>query len=309
MSLVPYNGDPLALYKPRSGDPAPERLEQLLVLYGLEDGVEARGEVVDIMALAEKLPNTLPTGVNPAHRVLSEYVQAIPPTRRVSGVYVPAEALIAVLLNRLEFFEGLGRNLVRICKGTQCPHFSVCDFAEVVESLSVEDRVPCAVEREVVRQAVEGFVTPTDGSRPKVDPRQPEQLMLFRELVELMVKKTRLSMYLQQEDMLIPHYEALKDGDTERFETANKIEHPLLAAWERTQNQILKVTRELGISPEFQIRQGLAVDENAHLDAERRAREIAVEMVQDKMREMVQQLPEGDPQRRLIEQALANSEV
>jgi hypothetical protein len=299
---------PITSYRLDSRKSIPEQLASLLGHYGLKDPLPFSNEdeeLVDLAELVDLLPPRLESGLNPAHTEMESYLMAIPPRRRALGVHVRAEHLLGTLLDRAEFFEKLQRGLVRMCKGRDCPHYSVCPFAPEMSDLTVEDRVPCAVEREVVRDAVRDFATPNDsGLKPPVDPRRPEQALLFKELVELLVKKTRLSMYLQAHDMLVEQWEVLKDGEIEKFDTMNQVEHPLLASWDRTTSQILRVMKDLGITPEFQIRQGLYVDDASQIDAERRSKELAEYRVRDGLKKLLSLLPEDDPNRALIAQAM-----
>ena len=226
---------------------------------------------------------------------------------------IQTEHVYNLLQDRLEFFESLSRRVVRMCKGQQCPHFNVCPFAPEVKDIQLSDRIPCAVEREVVKDAVENFVIPKDNTtvKPPVDPRRPEQGLLFQELVELLVKKARISMYLQEHDIMISQWEILKDakGGGEHFDTMNEVEHPLLNSLDKTKTQILKVMKELGITPEFLIRQGLYVDDTAQMDSEKRARELAENKVRDVFQGLLESLPEEDPTRLLIAKALQKETV
>lgn len=309
--------EPIKRFRLDGAKTIPEQLESLLGQYGLAEPLPIsnhQSEMVDLSRLVDILPRTVDMGPgtlpgpNVAYTELSSYLLAIPPRRRSLGVHVKAEHVLGLLLDRVEFFERIGRGVIRMCKGRDCPHYGVCPFAPQMEDVSIDDRVPCAVEREIVRDAVEGFATPREGGlKPPVDPRRPEQVLLFKELVELLVKKARLSMYLQEHDMLVDSWEVLKDGEIEKFDSMNQVEHPLLTAWDRTTNQILKVMKDLGITPEFQIRQNLYVDDSAHLDSEKRAAELADYRVRDGLKKLLDLLPADDPNRSLIAEAMGLS--
>ncbi|RME26205.1 MAG: hypothetical protein D6800_06710 [Candidatus Zixiibacteriota bacterium] len=299
--------EPLHRYATDPSLPAPQQLARFLQMYGLEDSeieTDASG-CVDVSCLLDKIPEKIDDQINPAYIELYEFYMCVPARKRSKGVKVPADRLLAVLMDRTEFYDRLMRGTVRVCKGSGCPHFSVCPYKDIVGDLTLEDGVLCAVEREVVRGATTSFLLPHDGRPPAVDAaRYPEKALLFQQLVELLVRKTRLSMYLQMDDLLVDQYEILKSGDTEYFAAMNQAAHPLLEALSSTQESIRKVMQALGITPEFQIKQGLYVDDADRLDAERRAREIAIQMARD----VAAQLPEGDQYRLQLEEAISRFE-
>lgn len=284
-----------------------DRLEEMVRAYGFPDDQPIpmnQDGFVDLVSLVVQLPKEIAGSMNPAQKELSEYLAAIPPQRRLMGVEIHAEHLVSLLMERLEFFEQLSRSLVRMCGGRECPHFKVCPFKPIVENLVKDDAIPCAVEREVIRTNVENFVTPQNGSKPRVDPRRPEMALLFKQLIQLLVKQVRISMYLQEHDIWIETWEILKDGDMERFDTANKMVHPLMDAWDRNQASITRTLKDMGLNVEFQIKQGIWIDEASQVDSEKRAIELAHDLLKDGLEQQLRLLPEGTPERIMLEQAV-----
>ena len=283
-----------------------EQLENLLTAYGLEDELPINEEgYVDLIGVVEALPEEIMHDTNEVRRVLADYIRAIPPKRRMLGLYVEAEHIMSLLMDRLEFVDGLSRSLVRVCTGRACPHYAVCPFKHIVSSIDKDDGIPCAVEREVIRTNVEAFIQPTDGRKPRIDPRRPEMGLMFKQLIQLLVKQVRISMYLQVNDIMVEHWEILKDGDMERFDSMNKIVHPLMDAWDKNQNAISKIMKDMGLNVEFQIKQGIWIDESSQIDSEARALEMAMAFLKDGIEDQVKQLPEGDPRRTEMLQAVA----
>lgn len=285
-----------------------QRLTSFFENFGLSEDVPMEDEGVDLAALLDLLPKTNDEGEeNPAHKELEDYLTAIPPKRRAYGVYSQPERLLALMLDRMEFFEGLSRNLVRVCKGVGCPVYNVCPYQDQMRHVTEEDHIPCAVERDVVRSRVEAFVYPKDGSQPLVDPRKPQMALLFQQLLQLLVKQTRLSMQLQKDDVQVDHYEILRRGDDDQFETANKQIHPLIEAWDRNQETIRRLMKDMGITPEFQIRQGIWVDSQSKLDAESRAKELAAGWLMDTFERQLKAVPENDPSHQMLKEALSEA--
>lgn len=296
-------------YKLKANDSPEDQLSQLLTTFGLKGDVPFNDhKEVDLIELLELIPEKLESEENPVYRELSEYIAAIPPRRRRAGIVIHAEPVLNLLMERLEFFEGLSRSMVRMCSGRACPHYNVCPFKEVVRDISVDESIPCAVEREIIRNAVESFVYPTGGHAPKVDPRRPEMGLLFKQLAHLLVNEARLSMHLQTDDVTVQVWEALRDDQgAESFQSMNKGINPLVDAWMKNHTAIQKTMKEMGLSPEFQIRQGLWVDESSRIDAERRAIELATEFIRDGALKQLRQLPPGDPKRESLEEAIAHA--
>lgn len=261
---------------------------------------------VNIKETIDELPDMVNGLDNRLKSELIAYYLAVPPKRRIRGVYLDADTLLTILMERLEMLDRLQRSVVRMCKGYDCPHYVVCPFKDVVQGIELEDRIPCAVEREVVQDTVQNFaMVGPNGEKPSIDPRKAEQALLFKELIELLVKKTRIGMYMQKEDMLVDHWEIVRDGETESFQTSgNQLEHPLMLAWDKNQLQILRVMKELGLSPEFQIRHNLYVDDSLKVDAEKRAEELSREKLRELYTTMRDNLPEHDPNRLLLNEAL-----
>lgn len=289
--------------------PPDVQLTKLLSEFDLTTPLPINGQMeVDLIQLVNDLPSHIEGETSPAYKVLYDYVYAIPPARRRKGLHVHAEHILSLLFERLEFFEGLSRSVVRVCKARRCVHFDVCPFKHVVANVQESEGIPCAVEREVVRNAVESFTMPQNGNRPKVDARRPEMALLFQQLVQLLVKQVRISMYLQQADIMIDQYEILKDGDMEKFDTANKAVHPLVDSWDKNHLAIQRVMKDMGLSVEFQIKQGLWIDESSQIDAEKRALELAQSMLIDAMKKQSKSLPAGSPELLSMEEAISHAQ-
>jgi hypothetical protein len=233
---------------------------------------------VDVAALAASLPDDLRDHqANPAKRELRTFYYAVDPKLRRRGVFMPAEPLVSLLIERLEFFEHLSRNVARICSGKTCPHFRVCRFKDVVVDVTEEDGVLCSVERELVKHYTREFVTPEHG-KPSVDPRRVEMAFSFHQLMQLVVQQVRYAMYMQVEDLKVKQYDKLRQADGSEVPVAlNDAEHPLMAGWQKTTKEIQNVLQKMGRTPEFMQRQGLLVDEGEKADAEARALELTRE--------------------------------
>lgn len=236
---------------------------------------------VDVRALAAALPAALRDNqANPAARELQEFYYAVDPKLRRRGVFVPAETLVSLLIERLEFFEHLSRNVARVCSGKACPHARVCRFRDVVADVTEEDGVLCAVERELVKHYTREFVTPEHG-KPSVDPRRTEMAFMFHQLMQLVVQQVRYAMYMQVEDLKVKQYDKLRQADGSEVPVAlNDAEHPLMSGWQKTTKEIQNVLQKMGRTPEFMQRQGLLVEEGEKADAEARALELTRETFQ-----------------------------
>lgn len=299
--------NPIDTYKFTPGASTEDQITNLLHNYGLDKSQKITPDAddrIDIKDVIDMLPPELTTGINPAHKELSDYYHAIPVKRRARGVKVQTEHLLNVLMDRLEFFEGLTRGLVRTCKGQQCPHYSACPYVGVIDSVTESEQIQCAVERDIVKNAVSSFIEPDQSGKPRIDPRRPEMMLLFSQLIQLMVKQSRITMQLQMDDVLVDYYEVLKDGDHDTFQSKNLIEHPMMASWEKTHTSIQKLMQNMGITPEFQIKQGMWVDESSKQDAQARALELAAQYRIDDLSGLLQSLPEGDPMRAMIQEAI-----
>lgn len=282
-----------------------EQLTELLELFG-RDPKELlprnNGDQVNVGKLLQQIPKTHNDGVlNAAHEELQAFYYAVDPKLRRKGVYLPAETLVALLLERLEFFEHLSRNLARVCGGKDCPHFKVCRFRDIVSNVTKDDGILCAVERELIKNHIEQFVTPKSGDRPSVDPRRPEMAFLFHQLMQLVVAQVRYSMYMQVENLSTKQYDKLRQQDGSEIPAAlNDIEHPLMAGWQKTTREIQNVLQKMGRTPEFMQRQGLIVEEGEKADAEARA----LEMVLETYNHMLAEAEEGSTEYTLIQEAI-----
>lgn len=284
-------------------DPAKELTKQLNAS-GFEGELPVEEGFIEIGEIIKGLPATLPIGDNPARKALDEYYRAIPYSRRRKGVFMRPEAIMSLLMDRMQFFDKLTRDLVRKCRGTDCEHFKCCPFASIVEDITIDDREDCAVDREVVQGLIDSFVRPDNGDKPRLDPRKTELMVLFGQLVQLFVKQNWLRMTMRLSPVEVNVWEPLKDGASEHFDSMNKAVNPIMEQWDKNQEKIMRVMREMGLSPEFQIKQGMWIDTASQMDAEQRAAELAIEMLQTNYRNLYNKLPEDDPNRQLLLEAL-----
>lgn len=279
-----------------------EQLREFLAGFGRDQKEplpysEAYSDRIELRSLIDQLPDMLTDGKeNPARTELAAFYFAIDPRLRSRGAAFTPETLLSLLQERLEFFEQLARNLTRVCRGRSCPHFSVCRFKEAVADLHEEDGINCAVEREVIKHHVKNWVQPEEG-QPKVDPRRPEMAFMFQQLMQLVILQVRYAMYMQTQDLLADHFETVRQRDgSEEVLKINEIEHPLLQGWQRTSQEIQKTMQRMGLTPEFQIRQDMWVEEGKKIDAEERALEI----VDDLYRHELDRAEEGSPEHELL---------
>lgn len=311
--------DPLKPHKNfrmREDAPPIAELNRFLNPYGLTEALnDAIGDdgKIELSVITDRLPERTEDGLNPAHKELNSFLEAIPLKMRSRGVRLRPEKILSTLMDRLEFFRNLSEGLVRVCKGYQCEHYDACPFKDLVAENRPEDGIECMVDRQVVQGAIENYITPEDG-KPKVDPRRPVMATLFEQLVQLLVKQRRYSMSMQIEDVLADHYEILQDGETDHFESRNQVEHPLMKAWDRNHKRIEKVLKAMGVTPEFEMRQDRWQAEDDRLDAEQRSKELMLEKLSDALKEMEEkerkqiEKGEGDPERaQILKEALAST--
>lgn len=282
--------EPEREFRRKEDEDAITNLNRFLKPYGLEASLnDLRNEEgqLRISDVLERLPRELEDGsTNGARQELSEFYQAFPPDQRSKGITITPKKLLSVLMDRTEFFSGLGQGLTRMCAGVDCEHYEVCPYKDWVADNRIDDQIECMVDRDVIRGLVRDFIYPEEGPQ-KVDPRRPAQAEMFEQFVQLKVKQNWLKMSMQKENVLAEHHEILQDGpDSEHFESANQVEHPLMKAWARTHKRIEKVMKAMGVTPEFEIRQGLWEDKDERINAERRAKELYLEKMSDTLRQI-----------------------
>jgi hypothetical protein len=244
--------------------------------------------------------------LNPARTdVLEPYFYAVPAKlRRRRGVHLPADKVIGLLLERLDLHEQLSRQLARVCRGAECPHITVCPFADIMRENTEHDGILCAVEREHIRHWVDNFVEPEVG-KPKVDPRKPEMGFMFRQLMQYVVQQLRYSMHMQSRDIVGMENTPVRQSDgSEQILPLNEVEYPLMAGWQRVTDNIQKTMQRMGLTPEFQMRQGTWGEDEMILDAEERAKELAREYLADVYDSMLEEADPGSTEHQLLESAV-----
>jgi hypothetical protein len=259
---------------------------------------------VDLSALLGQIPPDYKGQVNPAAVELGAYLQAIDPKLRRKGAFMDPEALVSLLLERLEYFEMLSRNVAKVCEGRECPYYSVCRYKEIMFDVKKEDGIFCSVERELIKHYVAEFTVAKPGAKATVDPRRTEMAFLFAQLIQLLVQQLRYSMYMQVTPLLTNEFDKLRQPDGSEIPFAlNKIEHPLMSGWQRVTKEIQAVLQKMGRTPEFEMRQGLWIDETEKANAERRAIELMAETYES----MLKGLAEGTVEHNLVAQALTSA--
>ena len=259
-------------------------LNRFLELYGLEkelnDLVDENGRL-PLQGVIDRLPKEDSGGINPAHRELQEYYDAIPMVVHANGLRLEPEAILTRLKKKTEFHHDLGEGIVRLCSGVECAHFDACPFKEAMKDYRPRDGVECAVDRKVINDAVNAFLHPENG-KPKISPGRPAQELLFEQLVHQLVRMRRITMTMKTEDIMIRELEALRDRDgSEDLVSANVAEHPLMRTADNCQKRIEKLMKAMGITPEFEIRYDLWETVDERQSADERSKELFLERLQD----------------------------
>lgn len=295
-------------------EPAIEELQRFLGSYGLTDSLadlqRDKDDKLPIKPVAERLPDTVDGNDNAAKTELKEYRSALPPQMRSGGIWMEPRKMLSMLMKRTEFFAGLAEDVVRTCKGTECPHFEVCPFKEIVADNREEDQIPCAVDRGVVEDAVEDFIDPT-GTGGLINPDRTAQAYYFRQLVYQLVRQNRIQMTLKSEDLLQDYYEILQQDQTgrEEFRQGNKTVHPLHDALFKVEKRVEKTIDKMGVAPKFQMRQDMWEADENRLDPDELAEKRMLEEVEESLRRMknasdTEELKEKVSRDKLLEEAL-----
>jgi len=257
-------------------------LNRFLQMYGLESELNAVANDagnVRIQDILDRLPAEDEGGINPAHRELQVYLDALPP--EAQGTYLRPNAILTRLRKKTEFHHDLGEDIVRLCKGAECVHYDACPFKEAMRDFRPRDGVECAVDRKVVNDAVNAFMHPENG-KPKIDAGRPAQELLFEQLVQQLVKMRRITMTMKTEDVMVRQLEALRDRDgSEDLVPGNVAEHPLMRTADNTQKRIEKLMKAMGITPEFEIRYDLWETKDERQSADERSKELFLERLED----------------------------
>lgn len=261
-----------------------DELQRFLYRYELDTNLDQfldGAGYIDIKDILDVLPKQTEEGLSSAAKELSDYYYAVPRNLRASGVKMKPKQLLSLLMNRTEFYHDLASSLVRVCRGTDCTHYDACPFRHLktVQEARVEDGIECMVDRKVVSGMIEAFIEPKRG-RPKVDPDQPAQMLLFEQLVQLVVKQRRIMMTMQVQKVLTKRWEVLKHKDTERFASKNYMTHPLMEAWKDTHQRIESALKQMGISPEFEMRQDTWEAKDDRIDSDERAQQLLLERLE-----------------------------
>jgi len=289
-----------------------EEFKRFLRGHGFPSGtdlpVDEEGDIV-VSELLDELPETLRSGnKNRARMALKDFYEAIDSKLKAKGFTLEPDALLSILLERVELHYYIAQESVRTCTGRRCDDFDECPFSDVAKHYTREDNIDCMVDKEVVNRMTREYLKTPDNPDGKIDPRQTAQASLFKALVKFQVIENRVTMRLKQDPVLVKKWEVLQDGPIEHFDSKNYTEHPLLQRWVRIQKEIRKLMKEMGISPREEIRQDRWEAEEEGESAQRRGEEIAKTLLKKTAREKIDELPEGSQRRKILEEVVKEAE-
>lgn len=298
-----------------------ENLIDFLEPYGLnpddtEDLFDAQNQKVHLKRLRAQLPEELPDGPNGAYEEIDRFYKTVPRKRRAGGLWVGAESLLSMLMERLDFFSYLMQDVTRTCRGTQCPVYEACTYTgegvsvDFVENAEPADDVSCLEDRDVVNRSVGQLLQTADNPDGKVDPRRPAQAMLFADLVRMRIHRHRLEMQLQQDPIMIEEQLPVQSQPSgiEELRDAGITGHPALEKLNQLERRIDMKMEKMGITPEQEMRQDRWIQEEDTKNAELRAREMSQKFLREGLEQVREELPEGSEQRRAIEEAIQRAQ-
>jgi hypothetical protein len=298
-----------------------ENLIDFLEPYGLDeeetdDVFDAESQKVHLKHLRSHLPEELPDGPNGAYEEIDRFYESVPRKRRAGGLWVSAESLLSMLIERLDFFAWLMQDVTRTCRGKKCPVYEACSYTgegvsyEFVENAEPSDDLSCLEDRDVVNRSIDHLLQTADNPDGKVDPRRPAQAMLFADLVRLRVHRHRLELRLQQDPVIVEEQMPVQTqgSGVEQLRDAGLEGHPALEKLEQIERRIDMKMEKMGITPEQEMRDNRWLEEDNSADAELRAQQMAQEFLREGLEEVRDELPKGSQQRKLVEDAIQRAQ-
>lgn len=301
-----------------------ENLTEFLKPYGLDEDLsdeaydrifDAENQLVDVGELISVLPEELEDGENSAYVEINNFYRSIPTVQRAGGVEVHADKLLSLMMERMEFFGHLVERVSRTCRGQQCDVYKACPFTEdgdglqMVEQAVPSDDMKCMVDRQEINRLKDYLLDTADGGG-KVDPRRPAQAFLFEHLADLFVNRRRMLMKIQQEDITVNVQQAVQTQGTgiEQLQDAGIEAHPILEQLEVNMRRIESVMDRMGISPKFEMRNDMWVEEDEEGNAELRAKEMTQQFLREARDKVKEELPPGSSERKVLEDMLDEAE-
>jgi len=303
-----------------------ENLIRFLEPYGLDTGdlsdekheqiFNAEDQTVDVGLLLNQLPETLEDGENGAYVEMKRFYKSIPRTHRAAGADVDAKNLLSLLIERTEFFGHLTERVARTCRGQQCSVYEACphtdggDGLQFIENATPEDSVTCMVDRQELNDLKDYLLQSANNPDGKIDPRRSVQALLFERLAGLIVTRRRIFMKLQQEDLTVEVLQAVQTqgSGVEQLREAGTEAHPLLEAFEANMRRIESVMDNMGISPQFEMRNDRWIEEDDSGNVELRAKEMTQQYLREAREKVMQDLPPGSEKRELMEKMIDDAE-
>lgn len=302
-----------------------ENLTDFLEPYGLGDDLsdekydaifDAENQLVDVGRLRDFLPETLEDGENGAYVEVDRFYESIPRVRRAGGVEVHADKLLSLLMERMEFFGHLVERVSRTCRGQQCGVYDACPFTDdgdglqMVENATPEGDLQCMVDRQEINRLKDYLLDTADGGGGKVDPRRPAQALLFEHLADLVINRRRMLMKIQQEEIMVdvPQAVQTQPSGVEELQDAGVEAHPILEQLETNMRRIESVMEKMGISPQFEMRNDMWIEEDDEGSAELRAREMTQQFLREARDKIKEDLPPGSEQRKIMEKMVEKAE-